>query len=94
MMFVAGGLIWANFLAFHSTGVGWKFEYARYGWPYAFASSYVYSVNNTVTRIPEMEMQGAAIGADVMMAIGLLAGTWFICEWWVYWRLRSRGRES
>ena len=83
MMFVAGGLIWANVHV-----MAYSFEgYPRYGWPYR-------AIFNNSVLVPEgthlfhvrcsddLYFIGVArLSANALTAVALLIVVYFLCEW-------------
>jgi|SRR5579862_1262852 len=93
LMFVAGGLIWANIgvsiykLNFHGT----RSTHLQYGWP--FKAPLFIIEENGVQFAPRATPIFFAIFfvPDLLIAVGILLATGFTCEWLIRRRAARKG---
>jgi|SRR5579862_6407701 len=97
LMFVAGGIIWANVhkneSVEHQFGDGCPalVEQTFFGWPMnAYRSHGYFTWGNTGTGLgPQLYYTG--ISVDALAGFGLLSSTWFVCEWLIRRRAARKG---
>jgi len=89
MLFVAGGIIWANVIGGYEAWIDyfegremWKDpSVSEYGWP---TPAFWYS-----KQWYRIEYEN--VGLDIIAALILLYAVWFVCEWLIRWRAARKG---
>ncbi|HLX62998.1 MAG TPA: hypothetical protein VKX17_17135 [Planctomycetota bacterium] len=85
LMFVAGGLIWANT---RSKRFFWDDAMIiRFGWPEAAVQQEILLDGSTPIYIKDYE----SLFIDLMTAFIILTAVWFLCEWLIRWRAARKG---
>ncbi len=90
MMFVAGGIIWAN--ALQSDGSSPEGAYRRYtyGWPLEFYHRQFYG-DILLEATWGVYYPYARIIIDLVVALAILFSTHFLCEWLIRRRAARKG---
>ena len=103
LMFVAGGLIWANVRecvetrnVYDSLGVHPAIKFYSHGWPlpitYTVEGERRWRINHYVRSYGRFHLElYVAIPVDLLTAIGISYSTWFLCEWLIRRRAARKG---
>ena len=97
LMFVAGGLIWANVkqetetfsIQVMSPTAEWISNVRKYGWPRSAVETFSTHPNYLSpfgSGLPHRSVRWDGIAIDVGIALAILAGVWFGCETVIRWR--------
>lgn len=96
LMFVAGGLIWANLTQVASSGTIYgALNHDKYGWPFTVIdyTSYtpnVYQAGTTPVAVYSTKRYFKSIVINTAVAFVILFAMWFTCEW----RIRRRAARN